>query len=189
MNKLVVLASGSGSNFQAIIDAVEKGEINAEIVALITNNPQAGAIERANKADIPTVIIETSDPFLFSSELLQTLSRYTPDIIVLAGFLKKIPTSVIHAFPDKIINIHPSLLPKFGGAGFYGLRVHQAVIDSDEERTGCTVHYVNENYDEGTIIKQSTVPVSSDDSAESLAKKVLKEEHRLLPEVIKTLLT
>lgn len=189
MNKLVVLASGSGSNFQAIIDAIDEGGINAEIAALITNNPQAGALKRAEKADIPTVIIESSDPFLFSSELLQTLSHYYPDLIVLAGFLKKIPASVIHAFPDKVINIHPSLLPKFGGAGFYGQHVHQAVIDSGDNRTGCTVHYVNENYDEGAIIKQKIVPVSSEDNAESLAKKVLNEEHRLLPEVIKILLT
>lgn len=189
MNKLVVLASGSGTNFQAILDAIQTGSISANVSGLITNNPEAGAIQRAHSNDIPVKIISTADREAYENQLLKTLLSWNPDLIVLAGFLKKIPESVVDAFDQKIINIHPALLPKFGGKGFYGVRVHQAVIKAGEKESGCTVHYVNQHYDDGDIIEQVTVPVTSDDDAESLAKKVLQEEHKLLPRIINQLLT
>lgn len=189
MKKLVVLASGSGTNFQAILDAIQKGSISANVSGLITNNPEAGAIQRAHSQDIPVKIIPTSDLKAYENQLLKTLLSWNPDLIVLAGFLKKIPEKVVDAFDNKIINIHPALLPKFGGKGFYGERVHQAVIKAGEKESGCTVHYVNHHYDDGDIIEQVTVPVSSDDDADLLAKKVLQEEHKLLPKVINQLLT
>lgn len=189
MHKLVVLASGSGSNFQAIIDAIDHGDINAQIVGLISNKPGIGAISRAEKHLIPVKIISPENPLFFHEELLNTLRNWDPDLIVLAGFLKKIPDGVIKAFAGKIINIHPSLLPKYGGKGFYGKRVHQAVLTAKETETGCTVHLVNEKYDEGAIIEQVVVPVLPSDDADSLAERVLEQEHKLLPKIINKLLT
>lgn len=189
MHKLVVLASGSGSNFQAIIDAIHRGDINANIVGLITNKSGIGAIKRAEKNSIPVKVIAPDDPNSFHKNLLETLLDWNPDLIVLAGFLRKIPNEIIEAFSGKIINIHPSLLPKYGGKGFYGKRVHQAVINAKETESGCTVHLVNEQYDAGSIIEQVVVPVLPTDDAETLAKKVLEQEHKLLPEVINKILT
>ncbi|MEX0662924.1 MAG: phosphoribosylglycinamide formyltransferase [Balneolaceae bacterium] len=189
MHKLVVLASGSGSNFQAIIDAIHRGDIDAQIVGLITNKSEIGAIERAEKNSIPVKVVSPSDPTHFNQNLLNTLLEWNPDLIVLAGFLKKIPDKVIEAFSGKIINIHPSLLPKYGGKGFYGKRVHQAVINAKETESGCTVHLVDEKYDTGAIIEQVVVPILPTDDAETLAKKVLKQEHKLLPKIINKILT
>ncbi|TVQ02553.1 MAG: phosphoribosylglycinamide formyltransferase [Balneolaceae bacterium] len=189
MKKLVVFASGSGSNFQAIIDAVRQKKLNVEIAGLITNRDGIGAIERAIKNRIPVNVINETDEQLFKRKLADQLKKWQPDLIVLAGFLKKIPAEIVNDFPNKIINIHPALLPKFGGKGFYGLRVHEAVINSGEKTSGCTVHYVNNEYDRGQILEQKEVPVYSTDSPESLAKRVLKAEHELLPSVIKKLFT
>jgi phosphoribosylglycinamide formyltransferase-1 len=189
VKKLVVFASGSGSNFQAIIDAVRQNKLNVEIAGLITNRDGIGAIERAKKNHIPVNVINETNEQLFKIKLADQLNIWQPDLIVLAGFLKKIPAEIVSDFPNKIINIHPALLPKFGGKGFYGLRVHEAVINSGEKTSGCTVHYVNNEYDRGQIIEQKVVPVYSTDSPESLAKRVLKAEHELLPSVIKKLFT
>lgn len=189
MHKLVVLASGSGSNFQAIIDAIHRGDIDAQIIGLITNKPEIGAIKRAEKNSIPVKVLSPSEPEFFKKKLLDTLLNWNPDLIVLAGFLRKIPDEVIEAFSGKIINIHPSLLPKYGGKGFYGKRVHQAVIDAKETESGCTVHLVNEKYDAGAIIEQIAVPVLPTDDADTLAKRVLKQEHKLLPKIINKILT
>lgn len=189
MHKLVILASGSGSNFQAIIDAIRCGDIDAQIAGLITNKPQIGAIKRAKKNSIPVKVITHHEPDSFNRDLLNTLLDWSPDLIVLAGFLKKIPDEVIKVFSGRIINIHPSLLPKYGGEGFYGKRVHQAVINAKETESGCTVHVVNEKYDEGAIIEQVTVPVLPTDDADTLAKKVLEQEHKLLPKIINKILT
>lgn len=188
MKKLVIFASGSGTNMQAIIDEIEAGEIQAEIAGLIVNKPEIKSIERAEKFNIPVSIITDKDEKSFTKKLSKQLKEWEPDLIVLAGFLKKIPDSIIKAYKDKIINIHPALLPKFGGKGYYGLNVHKAVLDSGDTETGCTVHYVNEKYDEGPIIKQAKVPVQSSDTPEILAKRVLKAEHKLLPSVIKKLI-
>lgn len=189
MNKLVVLASGSGTNFQSIIDAVNSGEIrNSEISGLITNNPQAGAIDRARKASIPFFILPASAEQSTDEELKKLLNQLNPDLVILAGYLKKIPGDVVNSWEGKIINIHPALLPKFGGKGFYGMNVHRAVINSGDDVTGCTVHFVNEIYDDGKIIAQKEVPVKPGDTPESLAKRVLHAEHELYPKTIQKLL-
>ena len=189
MKKLVVFASGSGSNFQAIIDGIEKKEINAKISGLITDRFGTGAVERAKKHQIPYVEIEENNPELFSNIAVEQLNIWKPDFIVLAGFLRKISDEIIHRYPNKIINIHPSLLPKYGGKGFYGLKVHKAVLEAGDLESGCTVHYVNEEYDRGAIIMQQRVDVLENDTPETLAARVLNAEHKLLPTVIKKLLT
>lgn len=181
-------ASGSGSNFQAVIDAIENNEIDAVITGLITDNEYAGAIRRAENHNICVSIINNFGADEAAEELLSVLKGWTPDLIILAGFLKKIPDEITRLYQNRIINIHPSLLPKYGGKGFYGNHVHKAVLEAGDKSSGCTVHYVNENYDEGKIIKQKTVDVLPDDTPETLAARVLAEEHNLLPSVIRQLL-
>ena len=188
MNKLVFFASGSGSNFQSVIDAVKNNEIDAVISGLITDNDRAGAIERAKNHNIETTIIPDFDSQDADDKLIKYLNKWEPDLIVLAGFLKKIPDHITRLYPQKIINIHPSLLPKYGGKGFFGSHVHRAVLESGDGVSGCTVHFVNEKYDEGKIIKQTQVKVLPEDTVETLAQRVLSEEHKLLPEVIKQIL-
>lgn len=189
MHKLLFFASGSGSNFQSVIDAIEAGNLNASICGLITDRSEAGAIQRARKHSIPIFTIIPIGHEQFTEELLSTLSELSPDLIVLAGYLRKIPDRVINLYSGKIINIHPSLLPKYGGKGFYGLNVHRAVLQNGESWSGCTVHYVDEVYDNGTILAQTKVPVATDDTPETLAKKVLSEEHKLLTKTINKILT
>lgn len=188
MKKLVIFASGSGTNMQAIIDKIEAGEIRAEIVGLIVNKPGIKSIERATKFNIPVSVIAEKDQEDFSKKLTKKLNEWNPDLIILAGFLKKIPDSIIKKYENKIINIHPALLPKYGGKGFYGLNVHKAVIEAGDKESGCTVHYVNKEYDKGPIISQEKVPVHPNDTPEDLAKRVLKAEHKLLPTVIKKII-
>lgn len=187
MKNIVVFASGSGSNFQSIIDNCENGSIPARITGLLTNKNDIKALDRATKHNIPTCVLKKSD-FTTSVEyeraLLQQLKEWNPTLIALAGFLQKIPDSVIQAYPDRILNIHPSLLPKFGGKGFYGMHVHQAVVESGDQETGCTVHLVNEVYDEGEVLGQVVVDVFANDTPEDVAARVLKEEHRLYPLII-----
>ncbi|MBN2731070.1 MAG: phosphoribosylglycinamide formyltransferase [Balneolaceae bacterium] len=192
MKHIVFFASGSGTNFQAVIDAIEAGEINARITGLISNKPDIGAIERAQKHGIPTKIMAPpsfSNQEEYEKVMLKKLKQWQPDLIVLAGYLLKIPAVVIRAYPDMIINIHPSLLPKYGGKGFYGLKVHEAVINAGETETGCSVHVVTENYDEGPVIARRTVPVYPDDTPKELADRVLEQEHQLLPDVIQNFST
>lgn len=188
MHNLVFFASGSGTNFQSVIDAVESGHLKTRITGLITNRSDAGAIERAKTHHIPTYVIDPGSPDS-ESHLLELLSTLDPDLIVLAGYLKKIPTQVIKDYSGRIINIHPSLLPKYGGKGYYGMNVHRAVIENHEKVSGCTVHFVDEIYDNGQIIEQTEVPVDQNDTPESLAKKILQHEHKLLPKTIQKLLT
>lgn len=188
MHNLVFFASGSGTNFQAVIDAIKKGKLNAEICGLITDRTGIGAIRRAAKHSIPHWIIPPENPD-FAKKLHQRLDVLSPDLIVLAGYLKKIPKSVIEQFSGKIINIHPALLPAYGGKGYYGQRVHQAIIRNRESESGCTVHYVDEHYDRGPVISQAKVTVSPDDTPETLAEKVLEKEHQLLPSTIHKILT
>nr|WP_255695704.1 phosphoribosylglycinamide formyltransferase [Rhodohalobacter sp. 614A] len=185
---MVIFASGSGTNMQAIIDEIEGERIQAEIVGLITNKNHIQAIERAKKFSIPVCVITETDEKVYASTLEKQLSEWRPDLIVLAGFLKKIPDSIIRTHKNKIINIHPALLPKYGGKGFYGINVHKAVLESGDKETGCTVHFVNEEYDKGPIISQAKVRVFPSDTPEILAKRVLKAEHELLPSVIKKLI-
>lgn len=188
MHNLVFFASGSGTNFQSVIDAIDSGQLKAQITGLISNRADAGAIDRAKTHHIPAYVI---DPGQSDSEaqLLDLLSTLDPNLIVLAGYLKKIPTQVIKRYSGRIINIHPSLLPKYGGKGFYGMNVHRAVLENREKVSGCTVHFVDEIYDNGQIIEQQEVSVNENDTPESLAKKILQHEHRLLPETIRKLLT
>jgi phosphoribosylglycinamide formyltransferase-1 len=186
-NKIVVFASGSGSNFEAIINACKEKSLDAEIAGLITNNKNAGALERAEKHGISCHIInpeEFKSQHDYERELLRTLQRLAPDVIALAGYLKKIPAAVIRVYENRIFNIHPSLLPAYGGKGFYGLKVHKTVLENGESETGCSVHLVTEEYDEGRVIAFEKVPVYKNDTPETLAKRVLQKEHQLYPEAI-----
>jgi formyltetrahydrofolate-dependent phosphoribosylglycinamide formyltransferase len=184
---IVVFASGSGTNFQSIIDATESGQINGRICGLITNKTGIQAIDRAHNHGISHITLSPSQ-FSTKSEytesLLDQLNRWNVDLITLAGYMIKIPTEVIRKYEGRIVNIHPSLLPKYGGKGFYGMNVHQAVIENEEAVSGCTVHLVTEEYDEGPILAQKKVPVKDSDDSSTLAKRVLKEEHKLFPKVI-----
>lgn len=189
---IVVFASGSGSNFQAIIDAVEANNIDADITGLITSKTNIPAIDRALNAGIPFRAIlpsQYSDSTAFGLAILDVLEEWKPDLIVLAGYMIKVPNNVTHRYRGRIINIHPALLPKYGGKGYYGERVHRAVLEAGEQESGCTVHYVDENYDRGPIIAQKKVPVLPGDTPQTLAERVLNEEHQLLPQVIQQLLS
>lgn len=188
MHNLVFFASGSGTNFQSVIDAINSGRLQARISGLISDRTGAGAINRAEANDIPTFILDPNQ-LGFEEKLLSLLSDLKPDLIVLAGYLKKIPDGIIEVYRGKIINIHPSLLPKYGGKGYYGMNVHQAVIQNSDVKSGCTVHFVDEIYDNGSVIAQIEVPVDQNDTPISLAKKVLRKEHQLLPKTIQKLLT
>jgi len=187
LKNIVVFSSGSGSNFQSIINAISTGVLDATITGLITDRENIRAIERANNNNIPYSIVS---PKNFDSKneyelkLLKIINFYHANILVLAGYLKKIPSSVIDVFRNRILNIHPSLLPKYGGKGFYGIKVHEAVIQNGELESGCTVHLVNEIYDDGPILGQIKVPINSNDTPSDLAQKILAEEHRLYPQII-----
>ena len=185
-HKIVVFASGSGSNAERIIQHFAT-EPHVEVTRIYTNNPEAYVIERAQKHHIGTKIFDRTY-FLSPNGLLEELQRESPDLIVLAGFLWKIPQTIVEAFPNKIVNIHPALLPKFGGKGMYGIHVHRAVIESSAAVSGITIHYVNENYDEGAIIKQANVSIVPSDTPESLAQKIHKLEHEHYPTTIEKLL-
>ncbi|MCW9707755.1 phosphoribosylglycinamide formyltransferase [Fodinibius salsisoli] len=187
MLNIVVFASGSGTNFQSIIDAAEDGQIKGQIRGLITNKNGIQSIDRAQKHNIDHVTITPTDfagTSAFAEALLEQLEQWKTDLIVLAGYMIKVPAPVIQEYEGRILNIHPSLLPKYGGKGFYGHRVHQAVIDNDETESGCTVHLVTEIYDDGPILGQRKVPVYESDDASTLAARVLEQEHILFPEVI-----
>ena len=189
MKRIAVFASGGGTDFQSIIDANEKNKF-CEIELLIASKDGIGAIDRAKAHGIQTAVFAKGDyPDLETlySKLAYLLNMHRVDYIVLAGWLKIIPESFIKAFGDRIINIHPSLIPAFCGAGFYGLKVHQAVIDYGAKVSGCTVHFVNEVPDGGAIIAQKTVEVSDEDTAETLQSKILEEEHKLLPYCVEKL--
>ncbi len=189
MKRIAVFASGGGTDFQSVIDANESEKF-CEIACLITSKDGIGAIERAHKHGISTAVFskkEYPDIEQLYAELKCFLNIRRIDYIVLAGWLKIIPESFIKSFEDRIINIHPSLIPAFCGAGYYGLKVHQAVIDYGAKVSGCTVHFVNEVPDGGAIIAQSAVEVENSDTAETLQQKVLKKEHELLPYCVKKL--
>jgi phosphoribosylglycinamide formyltransferase-1 len=185
LKKIILFASGSGSNVQNIIEYFSAFDrITTELV--LTNNKKAGVLDRAKSLNVPFYVFNKEE--YLDDSLLNKLQSIKPDLIVLACFLLKIPKSIITVFPDKIINIHPALLPKHGGIGMYGDRVHQSVIDSGDIETGITIHYVNENYDEGSIVFQRVVEVSKADTAVSIANKVHQLEHKHYPEVLHQLL-
>jgi phosphoribosylglycinamide formyltransferase-1 len=184
---LVALASGGGTNLQAIIDNIEKGILNAQIKAVISNNSKSGALERARNHNIPAIHLshkQFATPEEFDRKLLSILKENETDLVILAGYMKMLSTTVVRAYKNKILNIHPALLPTFGGEGMYGIHVHEAVIDSGVKVTGVTVHLVDEIYDHGAIIVQKCVPVLSDDTPETLQQRVLPHEHELYSEAI-----
>lgn len=183
MSNLVVFASGRGTNFQAIVDACKVGLLKAKVTALFTDNADAEVVNRAKMASIPVIIIDPTD----DAEIVLRLTTCSPDLIILAGYLKKIPPLVIETY-EKIINLHPSLLPKYGGKGMYGLAVHQAVLDNNEHETGMTIHMVTQDYDEGEIIEQLKISVHANDTPESLSLRILKYEQILLVHTIKRLI-
>nr|WP_314290201.1 phosphoribosylglycinamide formyltransferase [uncultured Capnocytophaga sp.] len=186
MKKIIVFASGSGSNAERIATYFrEKG--TAELSLILCNNPQAGVLQRAKRLEIPSLVFNRQ-AFYNSEVILNILKNYQPDLIVLAGFLWKVPPYLTETYPDKIINIHPSLLPKYGGKGMYGIRVHQAVIDHHETESGITIHYVNEHYDEGNIIFQAKTTVLPTDTPETLAEKIHSLEYEYFPKTIEKLL-
>jgi len=185
---IAVFASGRGSNFEALHRAIADQKIPAKIVVVISNNSSSGALVLAQSFNIPAFHIsqrQFSDSMMFQQKLLETLRSFNVNFIVLAGYMKKMDTAITRAFQNRIINIHPALLPKFGGAGMFGMNVHSAVIAAKEKESGATVHFVNEEYDNGAIIAQQKVSVDVHDTPESLAAKVLKVEHELLPAVVK----
>lgn len=189
MTRIAVFASGGGTDFQSIIDANEKNEF-CEIACLIASKEGIGAIARAERHGIPTAVFAKKDyPDLkeLYDSLAALLDQKGVDYIVLAGWLKIIPESFIRRYEDKIVNIHPSLIPAFSGAGYYGLKVHQAVLDYGAKISGCTVHFVNEIPDGGAIIAQRAVEVADGDTAESLQARILKVEHELLPYCVEKL--
>ena len=179
---IVLFASGNGTNAENIIRYFQENK-TANILEVLTNNPRAGVIERAKKLNVPVKVFFRKE-FSSPDELILHLREIKTDFIVLAGFLWKIPTVLIRQFPEKIINLHPALLPEFGGKGMYGIHVHEAVIAAGKKKSGITIHYVNEHYDDGKIIFQAETEVSKTDTPESLAKKIHALEYRYFPEII-----
>ena len=185
MKKIVIFASGSGTNAENIIKYFRRTNTGM-VVAVFTNNPNAKVIERTQNLQIPTEIFSKDE--LSESKVLQKLNLLQPDLIVLAGFLLKLPKNIIESYPNAIINIHPALLPKYGGKGMYGVNVHKAIVENKEKETGITIHYVNENYDEGSIIFQKKVTVLVTDTPEVVAEKIHELEQKYFPTVIESLL-
>ncbi len=187
MPKLAVFISGSGTNLQALIDAKTNGKLDAEIALVVSSSLKAGGLVRAENARIPTFIFEEkkyTSKLLAAKSLLGKLKEKKIGFIANAGYLKLIAAEIIAAYPDKIINIHPGLLPKYGGKGMYGKHVHEAVIAAHERESGVTFHLVDEKYDHGRILKQIKVSVYDDDTPESLQQRILKEEHKHYPIVL-----
>jgi formyltetrahydrofolate-dependent phosphoribosylglycinamide formyltransferase len=188
MKKIAVFVSGGGSNFIAIHRQIIQGNILGKIVMVFSNNPNCGAIKFAEENSIPIFIINAArypNAYTRDKFLLETCLKAEIDLICLAGFMKMLPQNIVKQYEYRILNIHPGLLPEFGGKGFYGTRVHEAVINTGKRESGATVHFVDEIYDHGPIILQKKVEVMETDTPESLAARVLKLEHELFPEVVK----
>ncbi len=180
MKKIVLFASGNGSNAEAIIRYFEN-QSTATVVGVFSNKPEAKVLDRAKNHGIPSCVFTKSQ--LNEGFVLEKLQKLQPDLIVLAGFLLQFPTTILKVFPN-VINIHPALLPKYGGKGMYGMHVHQAVLDHKEKETGITIHYVNEHYDEGEFIFQKAVTIADCNTPEEIAQKVHELEHQYFPTVI-----
>lgn len=187
MKRIAVFASGGGSDMQSVIDGCESGQIDGQVVAVIANKDDIGALERASRHNIESRVFKVSD-YADATERDQAIIGYLVskniDLVVLAGYLAIVTPALVDKFRGKIINIHPSLIPKFCGKGMYGLKVHTAVIQAGEKESGATVHFVDEGADTGQIIRQVKVPVLAGDTPESLQKRVLEQEHILLPSVV-----
>lgn len=188
--RVAVLASGEGTNLQALLDRLNAdAAAGARVELVVGSRGGIGALERAARAGVPAMVLSARalDEDEYTTALLEALADHRIDLVVLAGFLQLVPLAVVKRFSDRMINIHPALLPAFGGAGMFGMRVHQAVLESGARVTGATVHYVDDVYDSGTIIAQWPVPVLVGDTPERLAERVLRVEHRLLPEVVRAI--
>lgn len=186
--RIAAFASGGGSNFEAIVEAIERESMPAEVVLCISNREDAGVFERARRHKIETIRL-SPDAFPsemeYCSQLFSLFKQYDVNFIVLAGYLRMIPAEIVRSFSGRILNIHPALLPAFGGKGMFGRHVHRAVLDYGAKWTGVTVHLVDEEYDRGPIVLQEPVPVYQDDTPETLAARVLITEHRLYPEAVR----
>lgn len=185
MKKIAVFASGSGSNAENIITYFNKTN-SAIVTHVFCNNKQAKVFERCKKLGVPAILFNRND--FFNSDIVLNLLKNSVDYIILAGFLWKIPSNLIHSFQNKIINIHPALLPKYGGKGMYGMHVHNAVKENNETETGITIHFVNENYDEGAIIFQAKTKLDPSDSPEDIAQKIHILEYEHFPKVIESVI-
>lgn len=184
MKKVILFASGGGSNAAQIIHYAQKSG-SYTVAAIFTNNPEAGVIKKAEDSGIDTIVFTREE--LQNGTVLQQVNGINPALIVLAGFLWKFPSDIIAAYRSRVINIHPALLPNYGGKGMYGKHVHKAVFDNKDIESGITIHYVNDNYDEGNIILQKTVAIDRCETPEAVALKVLELEHEYLPRVIESL--
>jgi phosphoribosylglycinamide formyltransferase-1 len=185
--RLGFLASHGGSNMQAIIDACKNGTLNAVPVCIVSNNSNSGAMERAQKENIPNYHISSvqfSNQDEIDTAIIEVFDKHGVNIVILAGYMKKIGTKLISHYKGRILNIHPALLPKYGGKGMYGNFVHSAVLKSGDKYSGPTVHIVDEHYDNGRILAQKQVPVYPDDTIESLSERVLEQEHIIFPETL-----
>lgn len=184
---LGVIASHGGTNLQAIIDACADGSLDAEIRVVISNNSRSFALERARRAKIPTAHLSSvthPDPARLDATIADTLTSHGVELVALAGYMRKLGPRTLSRYHNRILNVHPALLPKFGGHGMYGERVHTAVLAADESVSGVSVHLVDEEYDRGPVIAQSKVPVMPDDTPDTLAARVLEQEHTLYPRTI-----
>ena len=186
--RLAVFASGGGTNFQALLDAIDRGTLPAKPVCCVSNTPNAGALDRAKRSDVPTAVVppsEYDDPASFGNALLDVLGHHDVSFVALAGYMIKVPRNVVDAYRGRMTNVHPALLPAFGGQGMYGMNVHEAVIEYGAHWSGVTVHLVDEEYDHGPVVLQEPVPVYPDDTPQTLADRVKEVEHRLYPEALR----
>ena len=193
MKRVAVLVSGGGSNMQAIVDSSKNGILKglAEVVLIVSNNPNAYALERAKKENIKTVCVERknyADEFSFNDEILKKLEADNIDIVCLAGYMRIVGRNIINRYQKRILNIHPALLPKYGGKGMYGHHVHEAVVKAKEKKSGATVHFADENYDTGKVVIQQEVDVYETDTPQDVAKRVLETEHEIFPLAIKKII-
>ncbi|ACF14008.1 phosphoribosylglycinamide formyltransferase [Chloroherpeton thalassium ATCC 35110] len=189
--RIAVFCSGEGTNFKALVKSVSEKELNAEIVLCLSNRSNCGAMKFARENGIEAQHLSENQfesHEAFSDAMLDELKSRGVEIVCLAGYLKKVPKKVVEAYPKRMLNIHPALLPKFGGEGMYGINVHRAVIAAGEVESGATVHFVDEEYDSGANLIQEIVPVQKDDTPESLAKAVLCIEHQIYPTALQLLL-
>ena len=186
MINIAIFASGSGTNAEKLF-AKFQNHPQARVALLLTNNPKANVLARAERYGVPAEIFSRNTLYT-TDQVLVTLQDYAIDFIVLAGFMLKVPSPIIRAFPDRIVNIHPALLPAYGGKGMYGAHVHEAVVAAGEQQTGISIHYVNEHYDEGRMILQVSCPVEAHDTAEDVAEKVHRLEHQYYPEVVEEII-
>lgn len=191
MKRLAIFVSGGGTDMQSVLDAISAGELVAEVAVVIASKPGIGAIDRAKAAGVPYEVFCKSDYDTLSdmfAAIVLRLGEYAVDYVVLAGYLSVLTPNIIEAYRERIVNIHPSLIPKYCGDGFYGMRVHRAVIEARERVSGATVHLVDEGTDTGRILAQIEVPVLENDTPETLQKRVLEAEHKLLPATLQKLL-